>query len=241
MAILEYKPLYSRSPDLNLLQNIRIIWAVIFYFALLMSCLFPKPLWATPPAGYVQVWSDEFDGAVGSAPKSSNWGYDTGATGWGNGELENYTTSTANAQIVSDPNATDGSALAIIAIDTTPGNGTYTTVGRYTSARLNSSGKQSFQYGWMEARIQVPTGQGIWPAYWMLGQNITSGVSWPTCGETDIMEQVGNAGYTSRNYGSLHDGMDWSLQYFLPSGNFNTGYHTFSVIVAAGPNSVLCG
>jgi len=200
----------------------------IFFSALFLSLWGFEKVGATPPAGYVLTWSDEFNGTVGTAPNPANWGYDVGASGWGNSELENYTTSTANSQIVADINATDGLALAIIAIDTTPGSGAYNTVGRYTSARLNSSGRQSFQYGWMEARIQVPTGKGFWPAFWMLGTNIGS-VGWPTCGETDIMEQIGNACCTGTNYGSMHDGMNWSTQYFLPAGQyFYTQYHTYS-------------
>ena len=71
---------------------------------------------AAPPGGYSLVWSDEFNGSTGTAPNPANWGYDTGATGWGNNELENYTTSTANSQIVGDINATDGKSLAIITL-----------------------------------------------------------------------------------------------------------------------------
>src|SRR5690242_19935662 len=158
----------------NMLKSSKNPWLIVLFSALFLSALTVRPASATPPAGYVLTWSDEFNGTVGSAPNPVNWGYDTGASGWGNGELENYTTSTNNSHIVSDSNASDGSALAIVAIDTTPGSGTYTTVGRYTSARLLTAGKQSFQYGWMEASIQVPTGKGIWPAWWMLGTNIGS-------------------------------------------------------------------
>src|SRR5208283_1178325 len=98
------------------------------------------------PAGYSLYWSDEFNGPIGSYPSASNWAPQTGDSGWGNNELENYTNSTANAQIVSDPNATDGRALAITVIDTMPGSSNYSTVGRYTSARLQTLGLQSFQY-----------------------------------------------------------------------------------------------
>ncbi len=187
---------------------------------------------ATPPAGYTLTWSDEFNGAAGTPPNPANWGYDTGAGGWGNSELENYTNNIANAQIVGDPAATDGSSLAIISIDTNPVSTVYNTVGRYTSARINSAGKQSFQYGWMEANIKVPYGQGIWPAYWMLGTNIGS-VGWPACGETDIMEQIGSLAYQGRNYGSLHSpGYNSSSNiYNLPAGQyFKNAYHTFSVL-----------
>ncbi len=190
-----------------------------------------SPVWAMPPAGYNLVWSDEFNGNVGSAPNSANWTYNTGAGGWGNNELENYTTSTANSQIISDPNAGDGKALALIAIDTQPGNTNYGTVGRYTSARLLTSGLQSFQYGYMEARIQMPYGDGIWPAFWMLGNNIGS-VGWPTCGEMDIMENIGNVSDQPLNHGSLHaPGWNPTGTYSLPGGAlYHNAYHTFGLL-----------
>lgn len=200
-----------------------IAWVSLLYIAI--------PAWAAPPAGYNLVWSDEFNGAVGSAPNGANWTYDTGAGGWGNNELENYTTSTNNSQIVADPNAGDGKSLAIIAIDTQPGNTNYGTVGRYTSARLLSSGRQSFQYGYMEARIQMPYGDGIWPAFWMLGNNIGS-VGWPTCGEMDIMENIGNAADQPVNHGSLH-APNWNPTgtYTLPGGAlYHNAYHTFGLL-----------
>ena len=193
--------------------------------------------WAqTPPAGYSLYWSDEFNGAVGSAPNGANWTYDTGDGGWGNAELENYTTSLQNSQIVADPNATDGKSLAIIALDTNPGSTAYSTVGRYTSARLltNASGFQgvTFQYGYMEARVQMPYGDGIWPAFWMLGTNINTGTAWPNCGETDIMENIGNAADQPINHGSLH-APNWNPTntYTLPGGAlYHNAYHTFGVL-----------
>ncbi len=201
-------------------------------FAILISYLFTaSPAWAMPPAGYNLVWSDEFNGPLGSAPNPANWTYDTGDGGWGNNELENYTTSTNNSRIVADPNATDGSALAIIAIDTQPGSTNYGEVGRYTSARLLSSDLQSFQYGYMEARIQMPYGDGIWPAYWMLGNNIGS-VGWPACGEMDIMENIGNAADQLLNHGSLH-APNWNPTgtYSLPGGAlYHNAYHTFGLL-----------
>ncbi len=204
----------------------------LFLSALLLPFLSAAfPAWAAPPAGYNLVWSDEFNGPVGSAPNPANWTYDTGDGGWGNSELENYTNSTNNSRIVSDTNATDGSALAIIAIDTQPGNPNYGTVGRYTSARLLTSGLQSFQYGYMEARIQMPYGDGIWPAYWMLGNNIGS-VGWPACGEMDIMENIGNSADQPLNHSSLH-APNWNPTgtYTLPGGAlYHNAYHTFAAL-----------
>jgi len=190
--------------------------------------LLPGLLKATPPPGYVLTWSDEFNGADDSQPNPSYWNYDIGATGWGNNELERYTNAAANAHIISDVQAVDGKALAIVAIDTNPGSTAYTTVGRYTSARLNSAGKAAFQYGWLEANLKLPYGQGLWPAYWTLGSNIGS-VGWPTCGETDIMEYSGNL--PSRNQGSIHGpGYNGTAYYSLTGGQqFKDAYHTFAI------------
>ncbi|MFC2080566.1 family 16 glycosylhydrolase [Bacteroidota bacterium] len=129
--------------------------------------------------GYIEgmslIWSDEFDGATIS---SANWTFETGATGWGNSELQNYTNGD-NAEIV------DGK-LIITARKVNEDN----TVGSYTSSRLITKGKNEFQYGRMEIRAKLPSGRGTWPAIWMLGSNISS-VGWPACGEMDIMEYVG--------------------------------------------------
>ncbi len=196
----------------------------------------PTPI-TVPPPGYSLVWSDEFDGAIGSAPNASNWTYDigNGTNGWGNFEYENYTNSTDNAQIISDPNATDGKALAIIAKDTMPGSSNYIQVGRYTSARLKTAGLQQFQYGLLEARIQLPYGDGIWPAFWTLGNDYTTGTVWPNCGEIDIMENFGNASQQSINHGSMHGpgysgGNALTSTYALPNDQvFHDGYHLFAV------------
>lgn len=120
------------------------------------------------------AWSDEFDE---NALNPENWSLETGAHGWGNNEWQDYTDS-GNVEL------SDG-ILKIKAIKTGPGQG----VGDYTSARLNS--KKSFTYGRMEIRARIPAhqGNGIWPALWMLGDNIQS-VGWPACGEIDLMEYV---------------------------------------------------
>ncbi len=121
------------------------------------------------------VWSDEFDG---SSVNSSNWTFETGDSGWGNQELQNYTNGN-NAEVV------DGNLII-----TAKKINDNTTVGSYTSARMVTLGKHEFQYGKMEIRAKLPSGRGIWPAIWMLGSNINN-VGWPACGEMDIMEYVG--------------------------------------------------
>lgn len=134
------------------------------------------------------VWHDEFNGPAGAPPDSSKWAYDLGGTGWGNRELQHYTNHPANA-------ALDGkSCLAITArqvtsADPTPPSCWYGPC-RYTSARLLTMGRFSLTYGMVAARIKIPFGQGTWPAFWMLGDNIGT-VGWPDCGEIDIMENIG--------------------------------------------------
>ncbi|HJZ91617.1 MAG TPA: glycoside hydrolase family 16 protein [Gemmataceae bacterium] len=179
----------------------------------------------------VLVWSDEFDGPPGSAPDPAKWGYDLGGGGWGNAELEVYTNSTQNASITADPGATDGKALAIRALKT----GTNS----YTSARLKTKNIQSWTYGRFEARLRLPYGQGMWPAFWMLGSNIDS-VGWPTCGEIDVMENIGRE--PSTVHGTLHGpgysgGNGIGAGYTLPGGQkFSDAFHTFAV--DWGPNTI---
>ena len=135
-----------------------------------------------------QIWSEEFD--TGTLPDHNVWSYDTGASGWGNAELQNYTTNAANARI-------EDGQLVITAIR--QGNS-------FTSARLKTQDKLTFKYGTVEARIQIPDlGNGLWPAFWTLGNNFSS-VGWPACGEIDVME-MGNAsaisdGVVNRRTGS---------------------------------------
>jgi len=131
------------------------------------------------PPGWRLVWSDEFDGPAGSTVDSTKWTFDLGNNnGWGNGELEDYTSRTQNA-------ALDGNGDLVITARKESLGGQM-----YTSARLLTQGKATWTYGRFEARIQIPKGQGIWPAFWMLGDNIGT-AGWPTCGEVDIMENIG--------------------------------------------------
>lgn len=132
---------------------------------------------ATPiavPAGWKLAWHDEFAGA---AIDRANWTFDQGGGGWGNGEAEYYTERPENARI-------EGGMLVIEARQEKY-EGSY-----YTSARLKTQGLQAFQYGRIEARLKVPVGAGLWPAFWMLGASF-NGKNWPDCGEIDIMEHVG--------------------------------------------------
>ena len=171
---------------------------------------------------YQLVWSDEFNGADGSAPDATKWAIQTGGGGWGNNELEYYTTRPQNVQV-------KGGNLVITAIkeDYTGPDG----VSRnYTSARMQTKGLFSQQYGKFEARIKVPKGQGMWPAFWMLGNNIDT-AGWPACGEIDIMENIGKE--PAMVHGTLHapgyPGAGYSAAYTLPSGAFSDDFHVFAV------------
>jgi beta-glucanase (GH16 family) len=137
--------------------------------------------------GYSLQWSDEFND---DKINTNSWGYDIGGNGWGNNELQFYTDKTDNSFL-------SGGRLVIEAKPEKIGTN------NYSSARLLSKGKQEFKYGRIDIRAKVPTGQGVWPALWMLGSNI-SAESWPACGEIDIMEVVGKE--PKNLYGTLHWG-----------------------------------
>lgn len=143
--------------------------------AAVMCCVAMLPVSAAPKDRRL-VWSDEFNGAPGAPPDLSKWAYDLGGGGWGNHELEVHTDSRSNSYLDGEGN------LVIQALQPTPGH--------YTSARLKTQGKFSTAYGRVEARIKIPYGQGIWPAFWMLGNN-QKDAGWPACGEIDIMENIG--------------------------------------------------
>ena len=138
------------------------------------------------------VWSDDFTNADGSSPDPTKWGYDigNGDNGWGNQQLEYDTSRTNNVRI-------QGGNLVIEACSESYSNF------NYTSSRMNTRGKWSWTYGRIEARIKLPRGQGIWPAFWMLGANIGS-VGWPTCGEIDIMENIGKTSDQGTDHGTIH-------------------------------------
>ena len=138
------------------------------------------------------VWNEDFNGAAGSGVDSSKWSFDTGGSGWGNQELQYYTNGTGNV-------AMDGQGHLVITARKGSGghNDCWNGTCQFTSGRIQTAGKFTQQYGHIEARIQVPNGSGLWPAFWMLG-----GGNWPGDGEIDIMEVVGRD--PNRLYGTLH-------------------------------------
>lgn len=174
-----------------------------------------------PQRSWELVWSDDFTGTAGSAPDNSKWSFDTGTgtNGWGNSELEYYTSRPDNVQL-------DGNGKLVI----TAKSESYSGSG-FTSARIKTKGKFSQAYGRFEARIKTPTGPGLWPAFWMLGSNIDT-KPWPQCGEIDIMEQRGQQ--PSITYGTLHGpgysgGNSIGKAYALTNGRFDTDYHIYAV------------
>lgn len=174
------------------------------------------PVYAVPSGMYF-IWSDEFNQGAGAYPNSSTWGYDIG-TGWGNNQIENDVSSWANCHIVADSSATDGEALQIMADKDSSGN--------WYSARITTEGLHSFgPYGYYEANCKLPSypnEDGMWPAFWMLGTDITS-VGWPDCGEIDVMEQINGQGAV---YGSAH-GPGWDPSTEVGSNVWN--YNTYGV------------
>jgi len=182
------------------------------------------------PAGWTLAWSDEFDGPAGQAPSAAHWtpeigdGTAQGIPGWGNAELEYYTGDTANA-------ATDGAGNLAITARVADGSLTcYYGPCQYTSARLKSEHKVEFGYGRVEARIKVPAGAGLWPAFWSLGSDIGE-VGWPQTGEIDIMEFVGRE--PNEIFGTIHGpgysgGASFGGTYDFGTGVFNN-YHTVAI------------
>ena len=173
---------------------------------------------------YQLVWEDNFTGPAGQSPDATKWTYDIGIgpgnDGWGNQELQYYTDRPENV-------ALDGAGNLAI----TARSESY--AGRaFTSARINTKGIFSQAYGRFEARIKMPWGPGIWPAFWMLGDNIDE-VSWPQCGEIDIMEYLGHEPKTT--HGTLHYNNSGHRyqgdSYNLPGAqNFNDNFHIFSLV-----------
>jgi beta-glucanase (GH16 family) len=208
------------------LRPVALIPLLLAVAVLCLSCGGGATLQPPPAKGFTLVWSDEFNGADGSTPDASKWTYDIGGKGWGNNELECYTNLAQNAQI-------RGGNLVITALQQSGYACSGGTTNNYTSARLKTQGLFSQAYGRFEARIKIPAGQGMWPAFWMLGNNISS-AGWPTCGEIDIMENVGKEPATV--HGSLHGPSttaptsDATATFSLPTGqNFAGDFHIYAV------------
>ena len=227
--------------------------AFVFAFALgVFLCALPKCVSAqcagvsTSTTGAViwtAHWCDEFNGALKSQIDPTKWTYDTGASGFGNNELETYCAPTDNTLPCNSttPNAfIDGSGhLAIQVLG--PGGSDCSTVGTCTSARLKTAGLQSFNSGRIEANIQIPSHAGLWPAFWNLGSQ--AGVSWPTVGESDVMENwpttsnipgPGATGNRSTIHTMVTAGSGLGQGFTFPSGQqVDTAFHAYGEIWSA--------
>ena len=174
--------------------------------------------------GWSLAWSDEFDGPAGSPADPATWQPEVGGHGWGNEELQYYTDGTGNA-------ALDGAGnLAIVVRRPDPGLRDRFGGREYTSARLITKDRVAFSYGLVQARIRLPSGRGIWPAFWMLGQDIDQ-AGWPRCGEIDVMENFGKD--PSLVHGTVHgpgyagpDGITASVDAGVPLAD---DFHLYSV------------
>lgn len=174
----------------------------------------------TSPTSYANrtlVWQDNFDA---SSLNLSDWTYEigTGDNGWGNNELQYYTNTNTLLQ--------DGHLVIEAKEESRNGSD-------YTSARIVTLDKQSFEYGRIDIRAVLPEGQGIWPALWMLGSNFRT-VGWPASGEIDIMEMIGGSGRESTVHGTVHWDNNGQRAQFggdttLPTGTFNDEFHVFSI------------
>jgi len=169
------------------------------------------------------TFHDEFDGKEGTAPSVSKWVRDLGGRGFGNNELQSYTDGPANAFL-------DGKGNLIIEARKEPTTGKDGITREYSSARLKTQGTYAQKYGRVEARMKLPRGQGIWPAFWMLGGDIDK-AGWPKCGEIDIMESIGHQ--PNRLYGTLHGpgysgdhGKSKNIEVAKPLGD---DFHVFAI------------
>ena len=200
-----------KRPDFRLRFPVR--WTLLLPIVVLLAACQPDegPAWSL-------VWEDDFEGPAGQLPDPQRWAFDIG-TDWGNAQLEYDTDRAENVSL-------DGNGSLAITARRESYEGS-----AYTSGRIKTQGLFEQAYGRFEARIRLPVGAGIWPAFWMLGHDIDS-VGWPECGEIDIMEYLGQE--PGIIHGSLHGpghsgGQAVTRRYGLPDGRFDTDFHVFGI------------
>jgi len=165
-----------------------------------------------PPTGWTLAWADEFNG---TSLDTSKWNIEVNGNGGGNNELQYYTARPENIRVTGGELVIEARREAYLGK-------------QYTSGRITTQNKASWQYGRMEARMKIPTGKGTWPAFWMLGNAISS-VGWPASGEIDIMEHVNSEAVT---HGTIHwlDHNNAYANYGGPSGSLDfSQYHVYAV------------
>jgi beta-glucanase (GH16 family) len=194
--------------------------ALLLLVCSIIVLTFPSCEESTEPEipNYQLVWQDEFSGPQGQKPDSTKWAYDIG-TDWGNAQLEYDTDRPKNASL-------DGNGNLLITAYRESYSGQ-----PFTSARIKTQGLFEQAYGRFEARIKMPWGPGIWPAFWLLGTNIES-VGWPECGEIDIMEYRGQQ--PNLIYGTVHGpgysaGNSITKSYGFENDRFDVDFHLFAV------------
>ncbi|MFC3689471.1 family 16 glycosylhydrolase [Aquipuribacter hungaricus] len=187
----------------------------------------PSPTGSAPPpadpSAEVPVWADEFDGPAGALPDPARWGHEWGGLGWGDGELQEYTDRRPENA------STDGEGhLRITARREELGN-PWSGGARYTSARLSTASTYSFRYGRVEARAKLPSGQGVWPAFWLLGTD-TATLGWPAGGELDVVETVNTPTTVfSHVHGSTTTGQHWSRGGGTPTVDLSQDFHVYAM------------
>jgi beta-glucanase (GH16 family) len=223
LAQLTVHPTYLRTRRMRA-QLIAIgVLVVACLFLSVAACAQASP---SPPKDgkWRLTWSDEFNAPNGSGVDPLKWVVEVGGKGWGNQELEYYTSRRENAYI--------HNGNLVIAARRENYTGSDRVSRNYTSARLKTAGKFSQAYGRFEARIKLPAGQSMWPAFWMLGDDIDK-AGWPACGEIDIMENIGKE--PSTIHGSIHGpgytgGEGIEARYTLPARRrFADDFHVFAV------------
>jgi beta-glucanase (GH16 family) len=184
------------------------------------------------------LWSDEFNGKKGSLPSAKTWSREIGGGGWGNSERQYYTDKAANASM-------DGAGRLVLTANRISNEyaeqigeepGTEDILNRcsecqFTSARMKTARNVGFMYGRLEARIKMPVGIGVWPAFWMLGGDLLDGVPWPECGEIDVMEFRGDIPdqSTSAIHGPTTPQGSGLGARFVSGPPLSDGYHTYAI------------
>jgi beta-glucanase (GH16 family) len=188
--------------------------------AMPMPAITPTPPAKDHTSQWKLVWGDEFDGPQGAPPDSNKWTAEIGGGGWGNQQLE-YDTNNQNAY-------QDGRGNLVLEAqkDNSARYQCWYGSCQYTSAHISTRGHFSFTYGLLKARIKIPYGQGIWSAFWLLGDNCIT-VGWPACGEIDVMENISKE--PNIIHGTVHGPGYFSGSYRLQDGIFADNFHVFTL------------